>query len=87
MRRNKLGHVSLGSSHSFIYSYSVPAVRHRDRYAGMVQLRRQLPKCILPHSVIRTSLYYFAVTSNLLYWTVWLLFTTIYVGVSKSALL
>ncbi|KAH9203325.1 hypothetical protein DL95DRAFT_399441, partial [Leptodontidium sp. 2 PMI_412] len=44
------------------------------------------PKCALPHSVIRTSLQHFAVTSNLLHWMVWLLSTTIYIGVSRSAL-
>ena len=66
--------------HSF-YSYSVPAVHRRDRYAGMVQLQHQLPKRALPHLVIRTSFHHFAVTSNLLHWTVWLLSTTIYIGV------
>jgi len=72
--------------HSF-YSYSVPAVHRRDRYAGMVQLQHQLPKRALPHLVIRTSFHHFAVTSNLLHWTVWLLSTIIYIGVSRSALL
>ncbi len=70
--------------HLFILGSSCPP---QDCYAGIVQLRRQLPKCALPHSVIRTSLHHFAVTSNLLHWTVWLLSTAIYIVVSRSALL
>lgn len=36
----------------------------------------QLPKCSLPHVVIRTTLHHTNVTSNLLRQTVWLLSTT-----------
>ena len=79
--------VCSSNNHSFIYSYSVPAVHRRDRYAGMVQLRRQLPKCALPNPVVCTSLHHGIATSNLLHWTVWLLSTTIYIGVLRSALL
>jgi hypothetical protein len=73
--------------HSFIYSYSVPAVHRRTAMPAWSSIGASCRGALYRIWQAQTSLHHLAVTSNLLHWTVWLLSTTIYIGVSRSALL